>query len=327
MSEQENELNDIYMNCPKEPTTEELDAAKNEDLENSDELDSSTATAKDTEKPAEKNESQEKETDEEKQPSEADRIEKTLKDTAESDPAFKGILNDLQSERSKRQVAEKQIAELSERLSRIESAKSVRQWNEREKPTTEEAIAEKYGLDEDDVLTIGQYRELRNNQKERYEFESHVQNEAQSAQRQKHEAIAQAEHQFVSSLDPAMVKNGLSVEDVVNKENTLNLTGSDWKKFYDLPVGSVERAQFIYDTIIERTPDLKARKNSLANTQIPEKKIKEPKPASLPKGGNSSAKIAVEAAEEESERFHDLVNMSEEQLDAMLKDAALNAGG
>lgn len=311
MSEQENELNDIYMNCPKEPTTEELEAAENQDAENSDELNSKI----ETEKPAEKDDTEDKDKQMTESESKAD------------NPAFKGILNDLQSERAKRQVAEKQIAELHERLLKIESAKSVRQWDEKEKPTTEEAIAEKYGLDEDDVLTIGQYRELRNNQRERSEFESRMQNEVQSIQRQKHDAIAQAEHQFISSLDPVAVKNGLSVEDVVNKENTLNLTGSDWKKFYDLPVGSVERAQFIYDTIIERTPDLKARKNSLSNTQQPEKKFKEPKPASIPKGGNSSAKIAVEAAEEESERFHDLVNMSEEQLDAMLREAALNAGG
>jgi hypothetical protein len=56
-----------------------------------------------------------------------------------------------------------------------------------------------------------------------------------------------------------MVDSGLGVEDVVNEETTLNLTGGDWREFSKLPAGSITRAEFLYKKCLERNPQLSTR--------------------------------------------------------------------
>lgn len=327
-----NEMNAIYPNAPTEPTKAELSAAAEEDgnkvLNDLVNAEIKPPSKAEEEKPeAEVKATADKKTAEEAKVDDAGKKIEPASETAELDPAFKGIIGDLRTERAKRQHLEQQLAEMNDRLEELRQAKtSEKQWDEQQMPTSEEAIAAKYKLADDDTLTVAQYKELRANQKAKAEFESQRTSRTATADQRKQQALLAAEQEFRGSVDAKLTAAGLTVDAVVTQENTLNLTGADWKKFYQIPAGSVERAKFLYDTIIDRTPDLKAKKSALSVTQpLVPNKPKEPKPAAIPKGSKSARETVEEKAEAESEQFRELVGKSDEELDALLKESVITA--
>jgi hypothetical protein len=258
-----------------------------------------------------------KEQEPENKAGDAEKIEAALKETAEQDPAFRGIIGDLKSERSKRQEAERKLEELNERLAALEAAKTTPQWDETTKPTSIAGLRTKYQLEPGDAFTFAMQEELENNREEKAKLDQQSAKQHEQVKRVGYQRVEAINRQIKISIPKAAVDAGLGFDTVVTEENIENFTGKDWREFYALPKNSAERAQFLYDRAIERTPELREAKSKLPTAQ-PSPKPKEVKPAAVPKGSTAAESIEQQA-EDESAKFHELANMSEDELDAMLK--------
>lgn len=152
--------------------------------------------------------------------------------------------------------------EQEQRLAALES-RSAKEEEAKIGPTTIRELVESGELSEDDIPTAKQLAMLEANR----EKKTKLQSTSSAAQ-----TVAQAEAQFRATIPQQHELAGLGVDEVCTSENAENLTGKDWKEFYALPVGSVQRAKFFYEKCIERTPELS---NRLANLK-PKPKTKLP---------------------------------------------------
>ncbi|HUU54512.1 MAG TPA: hypothetical protein VMY87_06285 [Armatimonadota bacterium] len=182
------------------------------------------------------------------------------------DPAQAGLIRDLQEERARRQAAE-------DRLARLDAAKPPEAQAPTAAPPAEEASPFDQ-LDDDDLLTVGEFRRLETAKQQKAEREGFEQNLAQS------EARAVAEYTKDSAGE------GLDYASVINAGGRSFTPGDR----FDI-AHSHDPAKLAYERAIERTPELRQRALMAAvKKALQEMSGETPAPATRPPAGQPPPK-------------------------------------
>jgi hypothetical protein len=187
----------------------------------------------------------------------------------------------------KRVVPEATFLEVKNRMKNLErenaELRSSRQPEETKfGPTTYKELVEAGEVEPGDLLTVEQQVKLEENRQRRDDM---------TRSRNNQNNVAIIAEQFRATVPQSHISAGLSSDDVINQDNALNLNGSDWREMNSLPPGSIDRLKFLYNRIIERTPQLKTTREKLLKAD--RLRPKEPKTNNPPRRSGPSSLASI----------------------------------